>query len=221
MKLKRILIYSIIIAVLLVMIIGFYLGTMQDLGSVSTRLIAIGRWMGIMTTFAILVELLLMSRWPLIENNFDVQEITSFHRIVGFTILYSFSAHIVFLTIGYAQQSSSSLIAQFIALNTDFEDVLWALVGSIMFFGIGAISIKIIRHKLSYEIWYIVHLATYLAVALTFLHQINSGSDLVSQQWYRYFWITLYVVVFGLIGYYRFLRPVLYLVRYDLKVAGV
>ena len=115
------------------MISGFYVGTLQDVSDVPSRLVAIGRWLGILTAFSILIELVLMSRIPVVENNFDVDEIQQFHRYNGYIVVYALIAHIVFLTLGYSQQFSVGFIEQFISFNTDFEDVLLATIGSILF----------------------------------------------------------------------------------------
>lgn len=221
MKLRRYAVYAALILLFFVMVSGFYMGTLQDVTDTTSRLIAIGRWLGIVTAFSILVELLLMSRIPVIENNFDVDEIQLFHRYNGYIVVYALIAHIVFLTLGYSQQTATGFVSQFIAFTTDFEDVLLAVIGSILFFVIAIASIKIVRHSVKYELWYVLHLGTYFAVALTFLHQVNSGSDFVSQDWYAYVWTLLFIGVFMVLLYYRFVRQIYYMYRHNFTVVAV
>ena len=217
----KIYIYSLLAIVFSIMAIGFYTGTMQSITGSTAKVIAIGRWMGIVMAFSILIELLLMARIPAIENNFDVDDISQVHRWNGYVLVYSIVAHVVFLTVGYAWQQDNGLIGQFIALNTDFEDVLLATFGSILFFVIAISSVKIARKAVRYETWYYLHLIAYIAVGLTFLHQINSGSDLITQDWLRWYWIAIYAVLFALLGYYRFIRQLVYMFRFGFSVSSV
>lgn len=221
MNKNRKIFYLLLAEAFVVMIIGFWLGSMQELSSVANKIVAIGRWMGLVTTFAILLEVLLMSRLPFIEKNFDLDEISQLHRLNGFTILFGVIAHIVFITYGYSMLSKSGLINEFINMNSLIPDVLNATIGTIVFFIISLSSVKILRKKMSYEVWYFTHLLVYGAILLTFLHQINAGSDFVSQAWYKYYWIFLYVLVFGMVAFYRFARPFLYLFLHNFKVYAV
>ena len=217
----KIYIYSLLAAVFGVMAFGFYTGTMQSITGSTAKVIAIGRWMGIVMAFSILVELLLMARLPAIENNFDVDDISQVHRWNGYVLVYSILAHVVFLTVGYAWQQDNGFIGQFIALNTDFEDVLLATIGSILFFVIAISSVRAARKAVRYETWYYLHLIAYIAVGLTFLHQINSGSDLITQDWLRWYWIAIYAILFAMLGYYRFIRQFVYMRRYNFTVSSV
>lgn len=217
----KIYIYSLLAIIFGIMAFGFYSGTMQSISDTNAKVIAIGRWMGIVMAFSILIELLLMARIPAIENNFDVDDMSHVHRWNGYVLVYSIIAHVVFLTVGYAWQQDNGFIGQFIALNTDFEDVLLATIGSILFFVIAISSVRAARKAVRYETWYYLHLIAYIAVGLTFLHQINSGSDLITQDWLRWYWIALYTILFVLLGYYRFMRQLVYMLRFGFTVASV
>ena len=52
-----------------------------------------------------------------------------------------------------------------------------AWVGFLLFLAVGVTSVQIARRKLKRQTWYFVHLYAYLAVALTFAHQLAVGTD--------------------------------------------
>jgi len=216
---QRWLVLGLIAMVIGLMLFGWWSGTGQDVASQATRLIAIGRLAGIVATISVLLELLVMSRAPFIERNFDLEEINDFHRYNGYTMTYALIAHIVFLVMGYGVTSHLGWWPQFLQLNTAFEDVLKATIGSVAFFGVAITSLHMMRKRLPYEVWYFMHLVVYGGIVLAFGHQINSGGDIVTQNWMRVLWIGAYGLIFGLVAYYRFVRHVLLYMRHRFVVS--
>ena len=68
-----------------------------------------------------------------------------------------------------------------------------------LFLAVAFTSVRVARKKLKRETWYFVHLYAYLAVALTFAHQLALGSDFDNDRAARAWWIGLYLLVFGAI----------------------
>lgn len=178
-KLSRIIIYSSIGMIVVLMLYGWWLGSVSELTGQASKLIAIGRFAGIIATICVLLELLVMSRAPFIENNFDLEELNDFHRYNGYAMVFTLIAHIIFLVMGYGAINHLSLWPQFMQLNNTFEDVLKASIGSIVFFVAAISSVKIARRRIPYEIWYFVHIVVYGGVLLAFGHQVHSGAILL------------------------------------------
>ena len=63
-----------------------------------------------------------------------------------------------------------------------YPDVLMATVGGLLFVGVGAVSARAARRRLSYETWYYLHLYTYLAIALAFSHQFADGAEFIDNR---------------------------------------
>ncbi len=185
------------------------------------QLIALGRLFGLLATFSILLEVLLIGRIPFIEESFDLHENMELHRLNGYLMLLSISAHIVFFVIGYGVGGHLGWWPQFLQLNTQFEDVFKATIGTMIFFAATAVSVQAVRKRMRYEIWFLSHLTIYAAVLLTFLHQVNSGGDFVKQQWFVAYWYMLYLLVFGLLGIYRFIRPLYITLKHRFKVSEI
>ena len=79
----------------------------------------------------------------------------------------------------------------------------------------------IARRRLRYETWYFVHLYTYLAIALSFSHQLATGNEFTTHPANRVLWVGLYLVTFGSLLVYRVAVPVRDAFRYQLRVSSI
>jgi len=82
-------------------------------------------------------------------------------------------------------------------------------------------SVRMARARLSREAWYALHLYAYLAVALSFAHQLAIGTDFTDDPIARIWWVGLYVAVFGTILAWRVGRPIAFNLRHRLQVHSV
>ncbi|MFO0882350.1 MAG: ferric reductase-like transmembrane domain-containing protein [Candidatus Saccharimonadales bacterium] len=215
---QRALIITTIVVAVGIMLFGWWLGSGHQLTSHATKFIAIGRLAGIVATASVLLELLVMSRAPFIEKNFELEEINDFHRYNGYTMTYALIVHILFLTLGYSITGHTNLWTQFWGFTNQFEDVLKAIIGSVVFFTIAIFSMHAMRKRLPYEVWYFLHILVYGGVILAFGHQVHAGSDVVTQKWMQLFWYGIYATVFLILGYYRFMMPIFNYLRHGFVV---
>src|SRR5207253_3515671 len=129
--------------------------------------------------------------------------------------------HVVFTTLGYAAEGSQSLATQLGDFMEHYPDVLMATVGFALLVAIALTSLRAARRRLSRETWYVIHLYAYLAIALSFAHQLavgtNFSNDVVARAW----WVALYVAVFGSIVVWRIGRPVWFNARHHLRIHAV
>lgn len=182
---------------------------------------AVGQVTALVGTYAILVQILFMSRITWLERAVGLDHLAVWHRWLGFTTVWLITAHVIFTTVGYAQGDKVSLWAQTRDFISHYPDVLMAWVGFILFLGVAVASVRAARRKLQRETWYFIHLYAYLAVALSFAHQIAVGSDLDNDRAGRIWWIGLYVLVFGSILWWRLFEPVRFNRRHRLRVQSV
>jgi predicted ferric reductase len=211
------------IAVSLVLLfIGWWNGSITELLSANDRIMAIGRFLGLLAGWSVVLEIILMSRIPFIERSFDLQEISDLHRLNGYMLLATISGHFAFLLVAYASPLHLSLWSQFIAFNSgQYEDVLWASIGTVIFFVAGGLSVRLIRSRMRYEWWYLIHLTIYLGILLGFLHQIKLGGDFISSSWFAAYWYALYILAFVMWLWYRVFRQVAMLIKHGFKVLAV
>jgi predicted ferric reductase len=196
------------------------LGQASGPGGVAT---AIGQVTALLGTYAVLVQLLLMSRIAWLERAIGLDQLAVWHRWTGFSALWLLVAHVVFTTIGWAAASiPPTNVAHETAWIVAHEpDVLMAWVGFALFLAVAVTSVRAARCKLKRETWYFVHLYAYLAVALAFAHQLAVGSDFTNDAVARTWWIALYVVVFGAIVWWRVVAPLTVNARHRLRVHSV
>jgi predicted ferric reductase len=183
--------------------------------------IAIGQLTALIGTYAVLVQILLMSRIAWLEQAVGLDRLARVHRWLGFATVWLLSAHVVFTTIGWAQLQHLSIIQQTHDLIFKEPDILMAWIGFLLFLAVAFTSVRIARQRLKRETWYFVHLYAYLAVALAFAHQLAVGSDFTGDRAARVWWVTLYVLVAGAILWWRVLQPLLMSSRHNLRVHGV
>ena len=82
-------------------------------------------------------------------------------------------------------------------------------------------SVRIARRRLKYETWWVVHLYTYIALALAFAHQIATGVTFVGHPLARAIWATAWASTAGLVIVYRFGLPIARNLRHQLRVERV
>ena len=206
------------------LILGMWIrhGGIQTLGTMSGIFIAAGEITALYGTYLVLIQLILMSRSPWLDQVFGQDRITDAHRWVGFGAISLLVAHAVLTTVGYSMGlGGSSLVGEFVTLLTTFPYVLWSAVALVILGAVGISSVRAVRSRASYETWYAIHLYTYLAIALAFLHQLFVGVDFTTDQVASLYWIALYVVAFGTLLTFRFGQPISMSWRHRFHVANV
>lgn len=184
---------------------------------------AAGELAALLGTYAVLVQLLLMSRIAWLERAIGLDRLAVVHRWTGFALVWLLSGHIVLTTLGWAAGSIPrvSIWHETGWMISHVPDVLMAWVGFALFLAVAVTSVRVARKKLQRQTWYFVHLYAYLAVALSFAHQLAAGSDFTHDRAARIYWISLYVIVFGSILWWRVLEPVRLNMRHTLRVHSV
>lgn len=184
-------------------------------------LIALGRLTGLYGALALAVQLVLVARLPWLETRLGMDRLTAWHRWTGFWVLWLVLAHLVFITLGYAARDGSPVLGELGTLVFDTEDVGKATVATVLLVAVGVTSARLARRRMRYESWHAVHLATYLAVVLGFLHQVTLGQDFIASPVGRLYWWSLYGFALGAVASTRVLLPVLRNLRHQLRVVSV
>jgi predicted ferric reductase len=202
---------TIAIAAGAVITLGMWLhhGGLSNLHGPGGLATGVGQLAALIGTYAVLVQLLLMSRIAWLENALGLDRLAVWHRWTGFAAVTLLGAHVVFTTVGWAAGAIPpvSVWHETGWLISHGPDILMAWAGFLLFLAIAFTSVRVARRKLTRETWYFIHLYAYLAVALTFAHQLAMGSDFTADTLARAWWIALYVVVFGAIIWWRVVEP--------------
>ena len=180
-----------------------------------------GRLTGLAAGYTVVVILALMARVPALERGIGADRLTRWHAMGGRYTVCLVVAHATLITWGYSVSAHNGLVHQTSELLMSYPDVLMATVAGGLFVMVGITSARAARKRLRYETWYLLHLYTYLAIALSFSHQFANGDQFMSNLPARLVWSLLYGTVAALLIWYRFLTPLRQMRRHQLRVVAV
>src|SRR4029079_6073744 len=196
-------------------------GGLEQLSTTAGILTAIGQVTALFGTYFALIQLVLMSRSPWLDQAFGMDGLAVAHRWLGFATVWLLLGHGIFTTVGYALGDGSTVIEEFWTLITPYPYVLMATVSGALFAAVAISSIRAARRKLSYETWYGIHLYAYLAIALGFLHQLVVRTHFIADPVAVAYWVALSLVAIALILVFRIGEPVWRSTRHRLRVSHV
>lgn len=190
-------------------------------GFASNALIVMGRLAGLYGALFMAFQLVLVARLPWLDHRIGMDRLTSWHRWVGFGLLWTLMSHAVFITFGYAQGASVGPVDELVELAETTEGVLRAIVALVLIMIIGGVSARYARRRLAYETWHFIHLYTYVAVVLAFTHQVGVGTTFTSSSAATTYWWALWGVALGSVFLGRVVLPVRKNLRHQLRVSAV
>jgi predicted ferric reductase len=180
-----------------------------------------GEILGLLAGYGIVVQVALMARLPPLERGIGSDTLARWHAMGGRYIVSIIVAHGLLITWGYAVTAHTNVLSESATLLTQYPDVLMATVAGFLLLGVGIVSMRAARRRMSYETWYYLHFYTYLAIALAFSHQFADGASFVNSLAARFWWSAMYATVAALLLWYRFAVPVRSFFRHDFRVLGV
>jgi ferredoxin-NADP reductase/DMSO/TMAO reductase YedYZ heme-binding membrane subunit len=195
--------------------------TAESSGSLSAPggvAIALGRLTGLVAAYAMVVVVLLVARVPPLERAIGQDRLVAWHRRLGPWPLYLLVAHAVLIAVGYARQAHDGVLHQFGQLLWTYPGILAATAGAILLFAAGISSYRLARRRMAYETWWSVHLYTYLALFLSFSHQVDTGASFVGHPLARFWWTALWLGTLGVVIAARIGLPVWRSLRHRVRV---
>jgi predicted ferric reductase len=206
-----------------VVAIALYLagGGASDFTSWRDIPVGLGVLAGLLGSDLVLVMLLLAARLPVIDRAVGYDRAMNAHRRLGKPALYLLLAHFVFVLVGYAIALNLDPLEMAVMMVTSMSDMPLAFVSLGLFLLVVITSLVIVRHRLKYQIWFLVHLLSYAAVLLSIPHQFSQGHLFAEGTWARWYWGLLYGGVIGSIVLFRFAIPLALNIRHRLRVVDV
>ena len=174
---------------------------------------------GMLAGYGALVLMVLMSRWPVLERGIGSDRLARWHAAGGRAVVGLVLVHAVAAVAAWTQLTGLSPLAAAVDVLT-MPGLMAATVGTLMILAVATLSARAARRRLTYEAWHGMHLTTYAAIALSFVHQL-AGPDLAGRPVLQVAWALLYAHAFGLVLRYRVLAPLLGAARHRLRVAQV
>jgi predicted ferric reductase len=180
-----------------------------------------GRMAGLVGTYLMLIVVLLAGRVPIVERTLGQDVLMRWHRKLAPWTLVLIAVHGTLITIGYAQSARTGALHQLGQLLTGYPGILTASVGFLLLVMAAVTSARIAKRRMRYETWWAVHLYTYLALALSFSHQLATGVMFVGHPLARVFWTALFIGTAGVVFAYRILLPIWRSSFHQLRVAAI
>lgn len=202
-------------------VIGLWWGDTAAVSGTGAWLTDAGRITGLLAGYAAPLLVLLMARLPFLERGVGADRLARWHAMGGRYTVSLVLAHVVLIIWGYALTDGRGPVGETVNIVFNYPDMLKATLGTVLLLGVAVASARAARRRMSYEIWYYLHLATYLSVALGFAHQLTNGAEFVAQPLARAVWYGLYLGTFALLIWYRLVVPFLADRRHRLTVAEV
>ncbi len=141
---------TLVVAANLVAIVWLWLhnGGVTGVHSLADGLTSVGRITGLLGGYFLLLQVLLLSRLPLLEYIAPFDRLTVWHGINGKLCLYLVLAHVVFITIGYALLDGLTLTSEITVLLTQYSGMVTATVGTVLLILVVISSLIIVRRRL-------------------------------------------------------------------------
>jgi predicted ferric reductase len=195
--------------------------TKSDISSFYSSINSLSRLCALVGTYFALLGILLVARIPWVERGVGHDRLVTWHRKLGPYSLFLVGFHVLFVVFGYAGQDHIALIVELWRLLHQYL-WMWAAVGGFVFMmAAGISSYKKARAKMSYETWWLIHIYTYLAIGLSFMHQVLNGPMFIAHPLNRAYWTALYVFMAFSIVVWRLGIPLVRSFRHNLKVEKV
>jgi ferredoxin-NADP reductase len=183
--------------------------------------IGAGRVTGLGAGYSMAVLLLLMARIPALDRAVGTDRLVRWHAMGGRYAVSLVVAHAALILWGYSVSAHANPVDQAKTLLLSYPDVLMATVAGALFVGVGISSARAARRRMQYETWHLLHLYTYLAIALSFSHSFATGEQFTHSAPARWAWSALYLGTVGAVVWFRLLTPVVQALRHRLTVAAV
>lgn len=182
---------------------------------------AVAELAGMIASYLVCVQLLLIARVPWLERAIGLDRLVAWHRVVGTSTLFLVLAHVSFMTLSQWISTGHGPVGAYLELFGLYPDMLTATIGTALVLLAGLLSAQALRRLLPYEVWYWSHVTIYVAIFLTFLHQISAGPVFVGHPFTRALWIALYLATAACIVIWRIALPLLRFAEHRFEVAAV
>lgn len=198
------------VAGVLAVLVFWWVGTPPAVGATpGGALTSTGELAGLVAAYLVCLQLLLVGRVPWFEQAVGMDRLVAWHRSLGTTVLLLVLTHVALMVVGGAMLDQQALWPEALSLLATQPEMLSALVGTAIFLVVGMSSARLARQRLSYEVWFVLHLSVYVGIYLTFGHQVAAGTHFVGSPVARAVWTAMYVATAAALVTWRVVLPLL------------
>lgn len=175
-------------------------------GSGKNGVLTVAKFFGLHAALLMLFQLLLVARLPWLDRRIGMDRLTVWHRWVGFSLIWTVLTHATLVVLGYATLDDASMGKTFVALSGVPASLLGMLAAAVMVV-IAVTSTRSLRRRLRYEVWHGLHLLLYVALGLSFVHQLLETTTFTSSAFATAYWWILWLFAFGALLTGRVVMP--------------
>ncbi|WP_037675993.1 ferric reductase-like transmembrane domain-containing protein [Streptomyces griseus] len=175
-------------------------------GTGKNGVLTVAKFFGLHAAVLLLFQLLLVARLPWLDRRIGMDRLTVWHRWLGFTLLWTVLTHAVLVVLGYARLDGASATKTFGALAGVPASLLGMCAAAIVV-AVAAVSARYVRRRLRYEIWHGLHLLLYVALGLSFVHQLLETTTFSYSATAKLYWWALWLFAFGALVTGRIVMP--------------
>jgi predicted ferric reductase len=177
---------------------------------------------GLIGAYLALVQVVLLSRLPILERLAGFDRLTQWHRWNGHLCIALVLVHVILQIQGYSMPTHRSFGDEFwtMVARGAFPGMITATLGTFFLVAVAWSSYAIVRRRLPYELWYGVHLTAYAGIALAWFHEIPTGGDLALNPGAARYWRIMALVALATVAW-RVLAPLVSIARHRLRVVEV
>jgi len=177
---------------------------------------------GLIGAYLALVQVVLLSRLPILEWLAGFDRLSQWHRWNGHACIILVLVHVILQIQGYSMPTHRPFGDEFWTMVAQgaFPGMITATIGTVFLVAVAWSSYAIVRRRLPYELWYGVHLTAYAGIALAWFHEIPTGGDLALNPGAARYWRIMALVALATVTW-RVLAPLVSMTRHRLRVAEV
>lgn len=176
---------------------------------------------GLLAQTFMALQVIYLARIPWVEQSWGHDVLANRHRVLGYWSFWLMIAHVALFAISRAGEAGAEgPLHELYMLFIGDSWMLLASIGTLMIIVLVVTSIRAARTRLRYESWHLIHLYSYLGMALAFPHQIFDGTHF-HEVWTQVFWWAMFLGALVATLVYRVWYPIRRSVRHRLRVAEV
>ncbi|GAA2349238.1 ferredoxin reductase family protein [Dactylosporangium salmoneum] len=183
-------------------------------------MLAAGRFLGLHAAVLLALQLVLVARIPWLDRRLGMGQLTAWHRWVGIALAWTIAVHATLASWAYARirdWSFGTLVEKWLgSLGT-----LAGVVAGTLLLLVVLASAKAARRRLPYELWHLLHLATYLVIGFAIVHQTVENPISQPALWAKVYWVLLWTLAIGAFVAGRIALPLWRNLRHGLRVSAV
>jgi len=187
--------------------------------SLAGGLLGLGMLSGLVATALLCQMLLLAARIPFVDDTLGQDRALIRHRKLNTSMISLLIMHALLLLAGYAAQAGTNVVTEFLGL-WPVRDFVLAVASMALFAVVGLSSAAAARARLSHEVWWVIHLVSYLAVLVSIPHQFSLGG-MFAQGAARWYWAAMFLVAFFCLLCFRVFLPIFNSLDHRLTVTTV